>query len=463
MNVTRNISKKTINLTEYGETAVPKRELSYLAQEELLAVQHELRRLVTITPDLEGKSFLFKTSSSIGVIETHGLRVQVRPRLSAREFITLIRYVLSGNIPPDHFRSHSELTWETGFEDALCMLLSDETKEILRLGLSRRYEERREPLDVLRGRPLWERNFPWQGGKAREIVCRYHKLTYNNLDNRLLLSGLKSAAVLAHSKDVRRGVFQHLKTFRELASETAPEPSQFEKVEQGYNRLSEHYRAAHGLCRILLYGLRPDSFYDDGKHLVFGLVLEMAWLFEKFVERFMAEALKPAGFTIQPQAPDREALLDAERHRYASVRPDLEVWRSEKVHGVVDAKYKRYWASGPDGFYPTRKISNEDLYQLFFYQQRLQRKYNLAYPPTAIIASPLPEEDERDGHRCVADRFKRIIWQAGSERAGDVRLLLIPVTNFLRLLEQRKKPVDIMAKIGFGDVANLFRLRGLPA
>jgi len=263
VNLKLNKSKKTVDLTEYGETAVPKHALSFLTQKELLAVQHILRRLVTITSDLEGKNYLFKTASGIGVIETHGLRVQVRPRLSAREFITLIRYALSGNIPPDHFRSHSELTWETGFEDALCMLLNDEAREILRVGLSRRYEERREPLDVLRGRPLWERNFPWQGGKAREIVCRYHKLTYNNLDNRLLLSGLKSAAVLARSEDVRRGIFQHLKTFRELASEKKTEPSQFEKVEKTADGLGCLPPAPFALLSFIALPVIPELRLTD--------------------------------------------------------------------------------------------------------------------------------------------------------------------------------------------------------
>ena len=83
---------------------------------------------------------------------------------------------------------------------------------------------------------------------------------------------------------------------------------------------------------------------------------------------------------------------------------------------------------------PVRKVLNEDLYQLFFYQQRLQRKYNLSDPPPAFIACPLPEDDERAGSQVLKERFQRIVWQAGSERSGDVKLLFIPLTKFLRCL-----------------------------
>jgi hypothetical protein len=64
-------------------------------------------------------------------------------------------------------------------------------------------------------------------------------------------------------------------------------------------------------------------------------------------------------------------------------------------------------------------------------------------PPLAIIASPLPDEDERSNYSVIAERFKRIIWQAGLEKAGYVRLFLVPMTKFLRFLIQRERPADI--------------------
>ncbi|MBM4300236.1 MAG: hypothetical protein FJ121_01715 [Deltaproteobacteria bacterium] len=453
----KNQVRKTIDLAEYGEITIPAADLSFLSEQKFQTVCETLSSLVNISFGWGGGHLSIKAGSNVGVIQTHGLRVQVRPALSVKEMVVLIRYALSGKVPLQHLRSFADVDWGTGFEDVLCMMLCEESREILRIGLSCRYEERREPLTFLRGRPLWEKNFPWRGGKTRELTCRYHRLTYDNIDNRLLLVGLRSAGHLATSEAVKRKVFQFVKTIGDLASETTPEPGQFDQAEQRYNRLTEHYRAAHGLCRMLIYSLRPESLYESGKHQIFGIVLDMAWLFEKFIEQLMAETLKPAGFNIESQAPDRKALLDAEGYPYVSVRPDLIISQSRTVCGVIDAKYKRYWPTATNSFAPMRKIANEDIYQLFFYQQRLQRKFNLPTPPVAVIAAPLPEEDERGDQAVIAERFKRVVWQAGAEKAGDVRLILIPMTKFLRLIIQREKPGDIVEKIGLNRIRDLFR------
>jgi len=85
-----------------------------------------------------------------------------------------------------------------------------------------------------------------------------------------------------------------------------------------------------------------------------------------------------------------------------------------------------------------------------------QRKRNLPNAPLAVIVAPLPEEDERQGYPCISERFKRVIWQAGSERAGDVRLFLIPMTAILRLMAQRRNPLEVTSKIGLEQISMLF-------
>lgn len=403
--------------------------------------------------DWGGQNLKVKAGSSVGVMETHGIRVQVRPRISAKEFVTLIRYSLSGKIPPEYYRSFSNLTWEDGFEDALCTLLNDEAKEILKIGLSRKYEEKRERLNILRGRPLWEQNFPWRGSKAQEISCRYHRLTYDHLDNQIMLWGLRIGAAVAKSPDVKNTTFQYLKRFGEIASEKPIEISQFELAADRYTRLTEHYQAGHELSRLLICGLRPESFFERGRRLVTGIALDMADLFEKFIAQLMNDILRPMGLTIKAQAPDRNALLDAERQPYASVRPDIEIWSTRGICGVMDAKYKPYWET-TDGFHP-RKISNEDLYQLFFYQQRMQRRHNLLSPPVAAIVAPVPEEEERPGRPSISERFQQVIWQAGSERAGDVRLILVPMTVILRLMAKKGNSVEAISQIGIEHIPQL--------
>jgi hypothetical protein len=447
---------KRVDLTEYGEVKFPRQDWAFLTELEFQQVREAIRPLVEVSRLWEGDQIVFQAGSRVGVIQTHGLRVQVRPALASSQMLALIRYAFAGNVPLQFLRSFAAVNWETGFENLLCWLLCAEAQEIERIGISRNYQERREPLTFIRGRPLWPENFPWRGAKARELTCRYHRLTYDNADNRLLLAGLKSAWRLATKEAIKRRPFQHRKRFGDLAAEVSPEPAQFIQAAQRYTRLTEHYRAAHSLSAMLLYSLRPESLYEGGEHLVFGIVLDMADLFERFIAQLMQDILEPFGFRLVPQSPDRAALLDAAGHPYSSVRPDLLIYHSQVVRGVIDAKYKPYWPAAQNNSSPARKIANADLYQLFFYQQRLQRKFNLPAPPAAVIASPLPEEDEMQGNTVIADRFRRVVWQAGQETAGDVRLLLIPVTKFLRLLLQGERPGDIIVKIGLDRLRDLF-------
>lgn len=421
-----------IDLTEYEEQYIAREIFPDLIEEEFQEAVKVFQPLVGITPDFSGKYLILKAGSNVGVISGNGLRIQVRPRLAAEEFVTLIRYVYSGQVPSKHLRARSTLTWARGFENILALILNDEVNEIFRVGLSRKYVENIESLKVVRGKPAWEKNFPWRGGEADSIVCKYHRLTYDNPDNILLLAGLQKAALLVTNKDIRRKVLKHGVALQQVVSATPVSPVDFLKAEQGYNRLNEHYRVAHNISKLLIQGLRPESFFREGKSEACGIVLNMATLFERFVECFMQDALGRWGFQVRAQNADYAALLDADGKSYASVRPDLEIWRSGEFVGVIDAKYKSYWKSRDEGAAPASKISNADLYQLFFYQQRIQRKYHLPLPPIALIASPLPAENERESSSIIDTRYMRVMWQAGAERAGDVRLVLIPMTDCLR-------------------------------
>jgi len=249
-----------------------------------------------------------------------------------------------------------------------------------------------------------------------------------------------------------------LSSFSELARGISPTSTDFDSAAKRYNRLTEHYAVAHGLCKMFIFGLRPESFFHAGPQKVFGVVLDMVELFEMFMQRLLEDSLGPKGFVIKSQCPDRGALLDAEDKRYSSVRPDFLICRADQVVAVVDAKYKDYWSSAVDGARPQRKMANEDVYQLFFYQQRLQRIYDLPTPPAAVVASPLPAEDERGGKLPISGKFREVKWRVGTDIAGHLHLALIPMTGFLRLLEQKKSIQEALSVSGVADMTKLFLL-----
>lgn len=105
----------------------------------------------------------------------------------------------------------------------------------------------------------------------------------------------------------------------------------------------------------------------------------------------------------------------------------------------IDAEYKDYWKAMADGS-PVRRISNDDLYQLFFYTQRIQLRHQLSQPPDAYIICPLPEETERVDP-VISDRFTNVKWQSGAEVPSKLNLLLLPLGEILQRLSAGGHPM----------------------
>jgi 5-methylcytosine-specific restriction enzyme subunit McrC len=394
-----------------------------------------LHPLVRVEPAWRTGAAVLRAGRHVGTVRVGRLRVDVRPRLSGGEMVTLIRYALGGRV--DAWQRSNIAAGRVGLDELLGAVLADELGALRQAGLSRQYVGRTEPLASLRGRPDFVASFPWNERGMTSLTCRFHDLTYDNLDNQLLRAALERATLLDTSVTTRRRLLEHRQVWSAAASLRGVGPQDFAAARQRYNRLSEHYRFPHRLAELLVLGRRPASLFEAAAVTTGGLSLDMAGLFELFLQRFLADVLGPAGLSITSQQTDQAALLDRDGFVYRSVRPDVVVYAGEKPVCVIDAKYKDYWEASADGS-PARRVSNEDLYQLFFYAQRLQLRYRLPSPPAAVIIAPVPAADERGG-QVVAGRFTRVTWQAGPDSTPcHLQLLLLPLTDHLRRLRVEK-------------------------
>lgn len=423
---------KHIQLTEGTPLETALAPLLSAAGVEQDVLVEALRRLVTVHPSFDSGMVRLVPGLTIGSVRVGSLRIDVLPRLAVQEMVTLIRYALGGKIAPI---SRTDLpTAKVGLEELLCTVLADEATRIRQIGWSRQYEKRRERLRVIRGRPDFLGSFPWDEERMSSLVCRYHLLTGDNLDNRLIRAALETSSLLDVTANTKRRLFEHRTAWSAIAAPCYPTLQDFESARSRYTRLSEHYRLAHNLGEVLMKGMRPSAPIKPGGVVAGGFALDMPWLFEEFVERLTIEIAGPIGLRVEAQQPDRGALLDAKGSIYRRVRPDLVVYRGNQPVAVVDAKYKDYWPGREQTDIPARRISNEDIYQLFFYAQRLQRRHNLPFPPKALIVAPVPASDERGDRRVVGEQFTEVTWRAGNARAGYVQLVLVPITEIFRAM-----------------------------
>lgn len=422
-----------IQLDELDSLTVRQTDLTDAAGMNVDDIAGKLAGIVDIQPVWQPGKVRFRAGQSIGTVEVGSLRVEVRPRLAAPEAAAFIRYALGGRVDAT-LRATFPMGPSPGLDELLCHVLADEADRIRQAGLSRLYTRQRERLGVLRGRADFLASFPWNGERQQSLVCAYHLLTCDNIDNRLLRASLEQSSLMAITLPTRRRLLAHRRTWSHAASAIWPMREDFSEARQRYTRLTEHYRLAHNVGEIILARKRPSELFKVGTVVTSGLTLSMPALFEKFVERLVREELTPHDVTVESQHSDQGAILDGLGKVYRRIRPDLIVCRAGTPVIVVDAKYKQYWPADKPSLQPKRRISNADLYQLFFYAQRLQLKHGLAKPPAAYIVSPLPAKDERDGQPEIEDRYKQVVWRAGHECAGDVRLLDLPLTDILRVM-----------------------------
>ncbi len=417
-----------LSIVENGCVEEAASRLSEAAGVPPAALVDGLGPLVGVSPSWAGKVRV-QAGRKVGTLRIGQLRVDVKPRMAAAELSTLIRIALGGRLQAV---GQSEIDLDrSGMDELICAIFAAELAAVRQAGLSRRYVSRTDALPVLRGRPDFVASFPWNDRGTTSVTCRFHELTYDNLDNRLVRAALEQTALLDVQVQTRRQLLEHRYLWSSLTSLTAPGPTDFDAARARYNRLTDHYRLAHSLSEVILRGQRPSGVFSLGPVPTAGLVLDMAALFERFLEHVLALIGSTLGLEMRPQQADRLALVDGEGAPYRQVRPDVVAFRGDSPVAVIDAKYKDYWQGAGQGHEPLERISNSDLYQLFFYSQRLQVSYSLPRPPRAIIVCPLPSADERDGAPVLAERYRRVTCRAGHEATSEVHLVLLPVTEIL--------------------------------
>ncbi len=428
-----------IEIFENDQVAHPVPLVEAAADVPLDILSERLGAFVKLRRSLKGDEAEFFAGMKVGSVQIGKLRVDVMPRLGSPELATLIRYALGGSVDA---LERSQIGHErVGLDELLCLIFAEELARIRQIGLSRRYVDRRQWVSALRGRPDFLGSFPWHDNGMSSIVCRFHELTCDNLDNQLVLAGLERACLMGVTADTRRKLLDHRQAWASLASPmVAAGRSEFAKARAKYTRLSDHYRLAHNLAEIIVQGRSSAAVYEAGEHPTKGFFVDMPDLFERFVERLVRNAVKGKGLRIESQQSDHGALFDAEGKLYHSVRPDLILYDQDTPVAVVDAKYKNYWEADPVNGVPRQRISNEDLYQMFFYAQRIQIRHQLTTAPAAVIVSPMPAEDEGCGGPVIGKRYRRVVWRAGAGDEVGVSLALLPMTQILRALRAPRVP-----------------------
>lgn len=353
-----------------------------------------------------------KNSSYSGIIQLDDSRLYFSTKVKANLF-----YMLSFLRDEEGFLYDPEkpIDIEEGgnFFDILGWMFLNELKEIFEKGFYKSYVRKEENIAFMKGKLVIRGQFQNDIRKKSKFFCSYEDLTYDNLENRIIL---KAATLLIplikFNEHTRRELFKYSLMLREEVSLAGIMPDDCDKVQ--FSRLNENYETIIQLSRAILQNYFIRSTHR-GESVGFNFIVNMNKVFEDFItavlEELVGEEKIFAGYELEKQA-SFDTLV---KEREIVTKPDLilKKWdESKKTYTypvIIDAKYKK-------------SPVNTDYYQVI--------AYSLALSSAERCYLVLPQAGEGDA--------------CGGKLSGGLTLVANPACPGEREVKLQAVTVDLM-------------------
>ena len=328
------------------------------------------------------------THSWVGVVRFSAMEIRVVPKLigGTLRVLRMIEYAesirLLARLPTDR-----PLPGEgTDLFDLIVMLLTEETKALVRDGLIRDYHSVEDSIDMLRGRLRVREQFLRRYGQLHRIECSFDEFDGDVPENQLLAAAFQAAAPRAGDLNVRNSARAFGGVMNEVCEVRTREADWYTRNIR-YGRRNVRYRSAHALAKLVLDGLALNDHVDKSTLNLTSFMVDMNAIFERFVTRLVINSLAGTPLRARVQQSIRAVILDEETgDTYSTIRPDLLIEDTTTGHTMpIDVKYKLYDEA--------KKISSADIYQAFVYAYSLgaqsdNPRVGLIYPSKTSISGP---------------------------------------------------------------------------
>lgn len=312
----------------------------------------------------------------VGSVSLSGLRIVIMPKLRIDNLMRMVAYAFDlSDLTVTETRT-TYATAEHGLIDLLGRSLLRAVERIARGGLLPDYQSRDDDLATPRGR-LDMRHIATYPRRAT-LRCTYDDLMVDHRLNRVLAAGLRLAAAVMQSLDLRLDLARAADCFFGDLTRVSLDSDLLHSVVDGLDRRSSHYRTALTLIALIHHGARLGEHAAAGEMPLSSFTLNMNTLFERFLGRYLSENA-PADVQISAQDVRADVfsyLENAGGWKQPTIRPDFVLQRRRTVVAVADAKYKNRHEHPP---------STAELYQL--------TTYGLAYampePREVLLLHPL--------------------------------------------------------------------------
>jgi 5-methylcytosine-specific restriction enzyme subunit McrC len=334
--------------------------------------------------------FWIKNKSYAGIIQLDNLRIQFSTKIQTNLF-----YMLSFLKDEKHFHYDPEkiIDIKEGevFFDILGRLFLNELDAIFEKGFYKKYIRKEENIQFLKGKWLISKQFKNDIQHKPKFYCSYETLTYDNLENQIILRATSLLIPLIKFNDsIKRDLIRYSYQLREEVSLTNIVPEDCDRIQ--YSRLNEYYEAIIKFSKVVLqnYFIRTTT---HGAAKGFNFIVNMNKVYEDFITSIIEEIINTdtdsqfQNFVVEKQ----QKFNSLDKNGEISIRPDVIIRNKDSGEYplIIDAKYKI-------------QENNVDYYQVIAYALAIPtvKAACLIYPETEMTHdSDLTLEPEKFGNQ----------------------------------------------------------------
>jgi 5-methylcytosine-specific restriction enzyme subunit McrC len=301
-----------------------------------------------------------RSTSFVGRVRLGEVEITVVPKLGSDALLTLLRYAYGlRNLHLLPATSHT--TQALGFQDILVWQLVEEVHELLSRGLRRAYLRREEALASPRGRI----DFQGMAGRASfadaTLPCCHHRRDEDRLINRVVLAGVRLAALITVDRDLRIRAGRLADLIRETVATIRLNRQLFRKLAGEMDRMTRPYEPAISLIRILHDAGGVSLGKEEAGPSLPGFLFDMNRFFQALVGKYLSDNLTGHVVRSEHRLKGMFAYVpgcNPRRSQPPTPRPDFVVSQGPKTVAILDAKYRDLWDN---------PLPRDMLYQLAIY------------------------------------------------------------------------------------------------
>ena len=304
----------------------------------------------------KGEPFI-KVGPYAGIVQLIERRIHFSTKVDTRLF-----YMLSYLKSEEDFlydpNTPIEIREGANFFDIIGRLFLNLLEDLMKIGLLKKYVRKKENIRFLKGKILIKDQIKKNLFDKSKFFCEYEDLTFDNLENRIILSATNSLiSLIRFSEQIRTELRKSETILKDYITLKQVNPQEINLVR--FSRINQHYDKIIKLSKLILEERFIRSIHK-GESRGFNFIVNMNNVYEDFITEMTEEVINEDPKFIDLAIEKQPRFRSLVKERTLITKPDIIIRKNKQGYPfIIDTKYKR-------------EDSNADYYQIIAYSLALK-------------------------------------------------------------------------------------------